>query len=377
MGYGLTAWQLTDIYDHAEPFASNTLAYEALPVAEKVMLHMMLAHIKYQFGQRNVMASSIEDSVEHYKLCLVYFPDLLKGQTIPDIQALSLIAIHSRNFQKPEAAWFITQITLSLAVEIGMHRSATSLSDAERKQLSSHDIEMRKRTFWTIHGLGVGLSGRLGRPMPLRVEDIDVEFPEPLPDYLPEEIQMTGIRKCSFSVGIAVHKLLALVGQIYSSIYTVRGHPESYEANVIRLEDELRVWRAGIPPELSDPNLAVEETKIFALYLQVWDLECQFILRHPVIYRLHNQQYDIQNLKSSLDISSRYLALVSQLCDQKCLDCPWINVTVFLAVIFTTLFVQDMRKQEITTMELQTLRSDMLEWTKILGEAGRMLGSLI
>jgi hypothetical protein len=338
---------------------------------------MMIAHIKYQFGQRNDMPESMDDSVAHFKYSLSFFPDLLKGQTLQDVQALTLIAVHSRNFQKPEAAWFIIQMALSLAIEIGMNRSASSMSDADRKQLSPHHIEMRKRVYWTLHGLGVGLSGRLGRPMPLRIDDIDIEFPEPMPDILPEEANVPGFRRCSFTIGISACKLLALFGQIYSSIYAVRGHPQSYEANVTRLEDELRAWRASIPAEIADPATAVEEMKIFALYLKVWDLEFQFVLRHPVVYRLHNPQYDALNLQSSLDISSKYLALVNQLCDLKCLDCPWINVTVFLAVIFTTLFVQDQRQHDITPAELKNLRDDMDVWTKIMGQAGKMLGTSI
>jgi hypothetical protein len=365
-----------DTYALFRKIYESPAIYDSLSSANRVIVHMVLAHMKYQIGQRNNNLAEESDSEIQFKYALTFLPDLLKGQTVLDVQALALTAIHARNFQKPEAAWFITQLALSLAVEIGMHRSALVLPEVERQKFTPLEIEMRKRTFWTLYGLGVGLSGRIGRPMPLRMEDIDIEFPEALPDNLPEESHhLTEFRKCSFHVGICVSKLLALFGQLYSCIYAVRVVSRSYSADVHRLEEELDAWRAGIPRELSDPSTAADEFRIFALYIQLWELEFKFLLRHPVIHRLHSSPENPPDLEQCLTICTRYLSIVNQLCDAKCLDCPWINVTVFLAVIFTTLFVQDLRENEITHLELKKLQSDMSMWDKVMGEAGKMLGT--
>jgi hypothetical protein len=46
---------------------------------------------------------------------------------------------------------------------------------------------MRKRTFWGLLTVQTKVSGKLGRPMPLRLDDFDVELPEPIDDELLSE----------------------------------------------------------------------------------------------------------------------------------------------------------------------------------------------
>lgn len=84
---------------------------------------------------------------------------------------------------------------------------------------------MRKRVFWTLHGLYAGLSGKLGRPISLRSQDIGVEFPEPIYDNLPSETQMTKFRGCSFRVGIHACKIMALFPEMYSTMYCIEKSP--------------------------------------------------------------------------------------------------------------------------------------------------------
>lgn len=329
---------------------------------------MVLAHIKFQFGQRNSNRSSVDEAHAHYRYSLGLYYELLMSHKLEDLQAMALICVHLRNFTKPGAAWMMTRKTLDMALELGLHRSAKAWSEESR--VEPEEVETRKRVFWTLHGLHVHLSGKLGRPMPIRLEDIDIEFPEPISDAMPGEPP-----KCSFLVGIQACKITAILSQMYSSIYAVRRDPAMHEATVRRLEELLHQWRSEIPPELSDPAHCEAEEKIYALYVSFWDAEFQLLLHHPAICLSSNMEFVTQNSNICLMAATKMLQVVEQLNKYNSLDPPWINLTVYLAAIFTTLFVQSQRQEPLSLIEMEKLRRDMAIWLDIMGELGRILGS--
>ncbi|KAF2093612.1 hypothetical protein NA57DRAFT_20991, partial [Rhizodiscina lignyota] len=347
-------------------FQYNDPSFKPSP-AETVMMHMMLAHLKYQLGQRNQDKNSTDEAHAHYRLCLGLFYDLTISPKLEDVQAMALISIHLRNFTKPGAAWMMTRKAFDVAIELGLHRSAKAWS--EETKMDDLEIETRKRVFWSLHGLHVHLSGKLGRPMPIRMEDVDIEFPEPVNDNLHTEAP-----KCSFLVGIQACKITALLSQMYSSIYAVRRDPLAHEQTVRRLEELLHQWRNDIPHEISDPSRCKDENRVFALYVQYWDAEFQLLLHHPAICLSTNPEFVTQNSNICLMAATKMLQVVEQLQQFNSLDLPWINVTVYLAAIFTTLFVQSQRQEPITLIEMEKLRRDMAIWLDVMGEIGKLLG---
>ncbi|OCK83397.1 hypothetical protein K432DRAFT_347212 [Lepidopterella palustris CBS 459.81] len=343
--------------------------------AEIVMVHMMLAILKYQISVRNRNDTMLEESHKHYRYSLSFFQDLLASHTLQDVQALALICIHLRNFPKPGAAWIMSWTTFAVAIELGLHRSAKVWAETAPKR-DLHEVEMRKRVFWTLYALNVGLSGKLGRPMPIRMEDVDVEFPEPVDDYIPhQEDTLSKFHKCSIQVGIQTAKVIVLFGEMYSTVYAVRQPPNTYEETVRRLEAGIRSWRDQLPPELSPGFRANQESYIFALYLQFWDQEFQLLLHHPAICRSTNPVVMKSNLDICLKASTEMLHNVNELRKFKSLDIPWINCTVYIAAIFTTLFVHSQRKENMTTADMNKLRHDMNLWLDVMGECGELLGT--
>ncbi|KAK8216323.1 fungal-specific transcription factor domain-containing protein [Phyllosticta capitalensis] len=342
--------------------------------AEEVMVQMVLAIIKYQFSARNNNAESLKQAHAHYRYALSFFYTLCQSHTIKDVQALTLLCLHLRNFPKPGAAWMMASITLAIAVELGLHRSAKAWADDAPKK-DHIEIENRKRVFWTLHALHITLSGKLGRPMPLRMEDIDVEFPEPIHDFLPSESNLTEFRKCSFHVGLQGIKIVALSSQMYSTIYAVRQASESYEPNLRRLEEEHRLWREQLPPELREGSRADAEDYVFSLYVQFWDQEFNLMLHHPALCRSTNQQVLEQNIDVCMEAASKMVRHLDEIRKYKSLDVPWINCTVYLAAIFTTLFVYSQRKDNMTSSDLTKLKQEMDMWLLIIDECGKILGS--
>lgn len=263
--------------------------------------------------------------------------------------------------------------TFLLAVELGLHRSAKAW--AESSKMDKLEIEMRKRIFWTLHALAINISGKLGRPMPITVEDIDVEFPEPMNDCLPgEEAQLTPFRQCSFQVGIQTAKYTVWSSELYRTIYAVRSSARGYKDNVRRLEDGLRRWREEIPPELADPSRAEPDHYIYALYLKFWDYEYQLLLHHPAVCRSTDPTYINSNLDKCLDASEKMLANVKEMRKSRSLDIPWINTVVYIAAIFTTLFIFSQRRDRMTSANMTKLSNDMNEWVDVLGDCGQLLG---
>jgi hypothetical protein len=352
-------------------------AFGQFTLPEKVMVHMVFGCIKQQMGVRRHDEKTLLGGVAHFKYCMVHFKELLHGQTLGDVQAMCLLALFARNYQTPESAYFILHATLWAAVEQQLHRSVSVLPEMER--LSAHEVEMRKRVFWCAFCLTVVVCGRLGRPIPIRIHDIDVELPKAHPDNLDSETGLSKFKQCSFHVSLVGNQLLTLQAQLYSMMYCVRRNPETYETDVAVLEEQWRVWKSGIPPELADPDRATPENKPNATYIRFWGLEFRFLLHHPVSRSRHisTTTWDEANLDECLQICDELLHTTQSLNQDKCLDVQWLNMAFILAVVCTTLFIYDIRKSKLTRRDLDKLRSDMSKWEAIFKDAGQMLGEFL
>jgi hypothetical protein len=301
------------------------------------------------------------------------------SHTIEDAQALTLICAHLRNFPKPGASWILTNTTLALAIELGMHRSAKHRPADVVPDLL--EVEMRKRTFWSIMAIHVTLSGKLGRPMAIRLEDIDVEFPEPIDDELLSENGLDTSRpgKCGHVIGIVAFSLLPLFIELYSTIYAVRRRPEAYVDTVNSLEAKLHQWTTEIPGDLArgEGGTDVQEGRIFALMSQAWVCEFRMLLHHPSTSMTMDRAFNAEGMRICVESARKMLAVVSKLQEYKSLDTTWYNSAVYVMAVTTTLFAQWEKRSEITAADLSELRSEMDAWLSIMGDVGALLGKSV
>lgn len=244
--------------------------------AEVVMVHMVFAIMFFQYAVRNWEDTTQQTNLNnlsnmHYHYSLSLFYALACSHTLQDVQALTLICAHLRNFPKPGASWMLCQTTMSLAIELGLHRSLKKLP--ADTALNPLDTEMRKRTFWSLLAIYVTLGGKLGRPM-IKVEDFDVELPEPVDDELLSEngLDTTKPPKCLHNIGLIAYRILPLFMEMYGTIYAVRRNPDTYVSNVNRMESKLRAWKDSLPADLMKGQSGEneQEGRIFALYAQNW-----------------------------------------------------------------------------------------------------------
>ncbi|CAK4034358.1 Activator of stress 1 [Lecanosticta acicola] len=341
--------------------------------AETVMVHMVLAVINYQFSARNGNDQARQDAMSHYHYALSFVPELIAGHTLQDIQALTIICSQLRNQPRPGATWMFTNLVMGLAIESGLHRSARAWQGSTMNQ-DPHHLEMRKRIFWSLMITHVHVSGKLGRPMPLRVEDFDIEMPEPTPDHLPEETELSEWKRCSWRAGASGFPLLRIMMQVYSTIYSIKSTGQ-YETNVKALEKELDEFAESIPPELRGGRETTDEDRVSALYLDISIAECQLLLHHPSLCRSSSPQVMSSNLDTCIHWSGRLRSSAVQLKTLKSLDTTWYYATDFLAAIFTTLFASTERREQMDSSDLQRLRHEMDQWLDVMGEVGTLLGT--
>jgi hypothetical protein len=349
--------------------------------AETVMVHMVFAIILFQYSVRNwqdvdQQAQLTAQSNMHYHYSLSMFYELMCSHTFKDVQALTLICSHLRNFPKPGASWMLTMTTMTLTIELGLHRSVKRWVPDQAP--SPLEIEMRKRVFYSILGIHITLSGKLGRPMLLRPEDYDVELPEPIPD---DSLGETGIGptlpgQCIHKIGIEVFRLLPLFMELYSTVYAVRRIPETYIETVIRLEERIRDWQNGLPKDFvdGDANANEQEGRIFSLYTQLFACEFRLLLRHPSVSQTMDADFNAESMRICVETSRDMLEIVKQVQVFKSLDTTWYNSAVYVMAITTTLFAAWEKRHTITAAELATLRADMSSWLDIMGEVGMLLG---
>ncbi|OAF98859.1 uncharacterized protein CC84DRAFT_1200430 [Paraphaeosphaeria sporulosa] len=341
--------------------------------SETVCVHMVIASLNYQISVRNRQEDMMEESHRHYRYALSFFKHLWLSHTWRDVQALTLIVHHLRNFPKPGAAWIMACTTFQLAMELGYHRSSKAW--ANNGHMDPLEVEVRKRTFWALHALTVNISGKLGRPMPIHMDDIDVEFPEPSNDCLPgEEVGQDDFHKCSFQVGIQVAKYTVPLSQLYRSLYSINADPGAYEETLQRLEAGIKQWKEDMPPQLRDPATASQEDYIFAVYLDYWYREYQLQMYHPAMCRSEDPTVQAASLAKCLVACQKLLRCSTEMRKLRSLDNIWINIVTYIAAIFTTLFGHHQKRETLTSADMDTLRSDMGEWIELISESGQLLG---
>jgi hypothetical protein len=343
--------------------------------AELVMVHMVMSLVSFQYNTRNTNNPTRAQNFQHWHFSLSLVPRLIKGHTLEDMQGLTLICAQLRAFPRPGACWMFTNTVLGLAIELGLHRSVTAWQGMPAQQ-DPHSIEMRKRIFWSLMLMHVPVSGKLGRPMPLRLEDFDIEIPEEAYDFLPEEeSDLDEWRKCSFRSGKWGFVLLKVQMKVYSSIYSIGSMTANYDTNVRQLEAELKETVAKFPPELSGGPETKDEDRVTALYLQLGATGCQLLIHHPALCRSLSPQVMSNNLDACLDASNKMLSIAMQLKALNSLDSTLYWNMDFLASMFTMLFAYTERRDRLNSNDLTRLRQSMTGWLDVMGFVGSLLGS--
>ena len=349
--------------------------------AETVQVHIVLALMYFQVASRNYENAQQRRehhhlSNRHYHYAVKFFPDLVAGRTLEDVQALAMISAQLRSFAKPGACWMVTGLALNIAIELGLHRSAKCWASTAPKK-SALEIEMRKRVFWSIFLIHIYVSGKLGRPMALSESDIDVELPEAVDDEAISEdgIDTSQTDRCGFRIGLEAFKSNLIFLDMYNNLYTVRRSASTYLDDVRRLERRIDLWRQQWPEELKlGSSSNIEQYRVEARYMAIWELELRLLLRHPSLELTSSSTINEENLSICMDLSKRMLEHVRWLERHKSLDTNWQTNVTYVLALSTTLYGHWVRKETISIDDIRILRDDMDGWLRVMGEIGSLIG---
>ena len=143
------------------------------------------------------------------------------------------------------------------------------------------------------------------------------------------------------------------------------------------LEAGIQQWKEELPHELRDPSRASQDDHIFALYLEYWYQEFQLLLHHPAVCRSTDPALLSSNLDKCIEASQKMLHNCTEMMQKKSLDIVWINTVVYIAAVFTTLFISSMRKEHLTPVDMTRLKGDMATWINVLDECSQLSGGFL
>lgn len=347
--------------------------------AQLVQVHMVISTMLFQYAVRNWQQADqryhLNDlSNRHFHFALSKWNQLLLSRELEAVQALALIASHVRQFPKVGCGAIVIHAVLQRAIEFNLHRNL--LKDGEKTNLTN---EMRKRIWWSILMAAISLTGRRGYPVPIAVEEMDAEFPEPVADELltDQGIDTSRTVPCPFEAAIAGFKITPIFMEIFSNIHSVRGDPSNYVTIVTALEEQVKQWESELPDSLRLSDDATQDIQMAPLFMRTFVLECRLSMRHPGLAMTTDKKMMTDNTRICADIGREFLHVSQKLQKIKCLDTTWFTVSFSFACIFCMLVAQWEKRFDTTEEEFTTLQQEMASWMSILEDTGAILGEYI
>ncbi|KAG6038074.1 hypothetical protein E4U41_004608 [Claviceps citrina] len=346
-------------------------------VSELVLVHMVFSIILFQFGVRNSQTLEQRNdyhdlSNRHYHFALSKMYDIFSSSSFEALQGLVLIASHTRSFPKPGSGSIVASMALHRALELNLHRKAKN--SCETTNLSN---ELRKRAFWCILTVVVAINGKRGYPIPISVHDFDVDFPEPIADelLLDDGVDVTRTLPCPYELAICGFKMVPIMMEMYTHLFSVRRDQSNYKAVVTALEAQIEIWESELPESMRLSALKSHDHDILGpLFARSFLLEFRLHLRHPSLAMTHDNEMLRENTRICEESAREYLETVEQLSKMKSLDTTWYQMSVYCVAILSMLVPQWERRFEITPEEVTKLRDEMDRWMNIVKEMSLLLG---
>lgn len=348
-------------------------------VAESVSFFVVMAIISYQMAVRNPShaRNDSEKSNRYYHYCLSQLGELLKDTQLPSLQAMAMILIHARNLPKPGYSWGLSKLVLTRVVELNYHRSASKLDVTHFQQFNPLEVELRKRIFWVVYEKVVMSGLKLGRPMPMDMSDLDIEFPEAILD---EEISEQGILgnrsgRCTFWIGLQVIRQVPLWVDLYNNIIKVRKPASEYTQHLEILDTRIIEWKAqsdaDFAKETMDGNLQVASS-----FAQTWFAEYRLLLHHPHLCTSKDPQVLESNLEICHDASLSLLQIIQALFEKfRGADFTWHSTVVYVLAAGMSIEYYQQRQQQLTPEIFKNMQQELSDWLKVMKGAGAVLGS--
>jgi hypothetical protein len=190
---------------------------------QNYVVHMVIA---IGLQKNDPQYAGLADS--YYLAAMQRFEDVIRPRDLKSLQCLVLLAIYSILTPSRMAIYFVLGLAVRICQGMGM-TSESSITSAYNAGLeTAQTLDLRRRLFWVVASMELGLAHTMGRPSGLAQTDdgIDVEFFSTVDD---EFITPEGIVPAPDSekklVTIHFFKMRLLQAEIRRTLYEGK-HPE-------------------------------------------------------------------------------------------------------------------------------------------------------
>ncbi len=156
-------------------------------------------------------------------------------------------------------------IAMRMCISLGFHRDITDLS------LSTFDVEMRRRVFWSCYLLDRHISIAIGRPFAISDQDIDCPLPADIDDEtvlsytrISPGSRTPGHQDSAMSCFIRQVKLQRIESKIHQTVYRVDQKTCIEDSEIDAFLDELTEWRRSMPREVYKRSTSKSEHMVHA-----------------------------------------------------------------------------------------------------------------
>ncbi|EXJ78926.1 hypothetical protein A1O3_08426 [Capronia epimyces CBS 606.96] len=167
--------------------------------------------------------------------------DLYEEPSVTQIETMLLFCFYSNALGRVKSAHVYSGLAVRFSTCLGLHRDPP-----EDLDLTAVEVEHRVRLWWTAYIFDRSTSSRLGQPLTIQDEDIDVRLPSS--DHLSPEDQAKLGSPAHLCANIELARITgSIMRDIYSPSSALRG---SFLHNVRTILKSLRKWDANVAPSL-------------------------------------------------------------------------------------------------------------------------------
>ncbi|KAF2629848.1 hypothetical protein BU25DRAFT_446727 [Macroventuria anomochaeta] len=178
-----------DTFDHLYPFLKENCVHEMIerkcnqPPAQQYRgdLDLAILFLVAALGARNLEHGLDTDlrSGGHLASAMAEISQVQLHDSMQGVQIMLLLVLASLWFPKGLNAWYLEATIIASCLDLGLQRrrAVDTQSTARGPQVTTEEDDIRSSIFWSAYSLERTLSTTLGRPLTLRDEAIDVEFP--------------------------------------------------------------------------------------------------------------------------------------------------------------------------------------------------------
>ncbi|KAI9284109.1 fungal-specific transcription factor domain-containing protein [Umbelopsis sp. AD052] len=273
-----------------------------------------------------------------------------KRSRISTLQTLLLITMyfeHSHDIEETSARWFIAGVAIRMAQDLGLHLSPT------RWNIPKHEIELRRRLWYSTYLMDRWVSAELGRPVTLLDHDFDVELPTEyeleLPPSLsgapcsgeatPEADDHNANRKPKFKGFIHMIRLTQILGQVLQNLHTPRARAvgRRNESLVRFLDGALVRWKLNLSPEL-EFNTSIQACSTRGYIQMCYNLVLLLLHRPASTDRIEKSDTAFQSLTICTNAAHNILSIAENLTPEDFTQSPW-SITMYTIVQASLIFL--------------------------------------